>query len=86
MSCKGTDSGKLKNGGSRTVKTGMSRSMFDGCGWNRIHVSFVLNMTVSKIRKKTHSKEMFAKLIILIPVTYQLEDMGQRSCMPPLVR
>jgi len=86
MSCKGTDSGKLKNGGSRTVKTGMSRSMFDGCGWNRIHVSFVLNMTVSKIRKKTHSKETLMRLFMQIPALYHLEVRGQSICTPSPVR
>jgi len=71
MSCKGTDRGKLKNGGSRTVKTGMKRSMFDGGCWSRIHVSFVLNMMIREIRKKAHSKEMLARLIILIPAPYR---------------
>ena len=85
-SCNGTDRGKLKNGGSRTVKTGMSRSVFDGWCWNRIHVSFVLNMMVREMRKKAHSKEMLARLVILIPAPYQFEVMGQRSCVPPPVR
>lgn len=30
MSSKGTDKGKLRNGGSRTVKTGINRRRFDG--------------------------------------------------------
>ena len=83
---KGTDRGNLKNVGRRTVRTGMDSSRFDGWCWNRIHISFVLNMMVREIRKKIHSKEMLVGLIILILAPYQLEDMGQRSCMPPLVR
>ena len=86
MSCEGTGRGKLKNGGSRTVKTGMNRSVFDWWCRNRVHASLVLNMMVREVRKRTHSKEMLARHIILIPVPYQLEDMGQRSCMPPPVR
>jgi len=86
MSVKGTDKGKLKNVGRRTVRTGVDSSRFDGWCWNRIHISFVLSMMVREIRKKPHSKEMLARLIILIPAPYQLEDMGQRSCVPPPVR
>ncbi len=42
MSSGGTDRGKLSRVGSRTVKTGMDNSRFDGWGWNSFHASLVL--------------------------------------------
>lgn len=82
----GTGRGKWKNWGSRTVRTGMDRSRFDGWCWNRIHASFVLSMIERKVRKEIHSNRIIVRFVMLIPVPYQLLVMGQRSCVPSPVR
>ena len=82
ISSKGTYKGKLKNEGSRIVRTGIDSSRFDGWCWNRIHASFVLSIIVRNVRKKINSKEMFVRLVILIPPPYPLEVIGQNSCVP----
>jgi len=84
MSPKGTDRGKLKNVGRRTVRTGMDSSRFDGWCWKRIHISFVLSMMAKKARKKVHSMRMLVRLVMVIPTAYQLEVIGQRSCVAPV--
>ena len=86
ISSNGTDKGKPKNVGSRTVKTGMDRSRFDERCWNRTHASFALSMIVRDERKKVHSMRMFVKLAISNPIPYQWTVAGQSSCMPPPIR
>jgi len=64
MSAYGTDKGKWKKVGRRTVKTGMDRSRFDGWGWNRVQASFVLSMIVRQVRKRIHSRETLVRLFM----------------------
>ena len=63
-SSNGTDKGKLKKVGRRTVKTGMDSSRFDWWGWNRVQASFVLSMMVRQVRKRIHSKETLVRLFM----------------------
>jgi len=55
MSAKGTDKGKLRNVGRRTVRTDTDSVRFDGWYWNSNRASFVLNMIVMEVRKRIHS-------------------------------
>jgi len=86
MSVYGTDKGKWKKVGRRTVKTGMDRSRFDGWGWNRFQASFVLSMIVRQVRKRIHSKETLVRLFMQTPAPYHLEVKGQSICTPSPVR
>lgn len=86
MSVKGTDEGRLRNVGSRAVRTGMDSVMFDGWRWNSNRASFVLNMIVMDVRKRVYSMKMLVRLMNSTPKPYQSEAMGQSSCMPAPVR
>jgi len=84
MSAVGTASGKLRKVGRKAVVVGMNNSRFVRWGFSIIHASFVLNISVRDARKMIHSKEMFVRLDMLIPVPYQLVVRGQNICTPPV--
>ena len=62
----GTDMGKLRSVGRRTVKVGIDRSRFDRFGWKSVEASFVFAMIKKAVRKKIHSMVMLAKVVISI--------------------
>ena len=66
ISAEGTYWGKLRSVGRRTVKVGMDRSRFDGCGWRSVRASLVLSRIVKAVRKKIHSMVMLVRLVISI--------------------
>ena len=86
MSSSGTDRGKLNNVGSITAKIGTDRNRLDGWCWNSVHASLALSMIVRDARKRIHSMRMLVRLVILIPMPYQLRVIGHNSCMPPPIR
>jgi len=86
ISPNGTDSGKLSTVGIITVKIGIDSNRFEGCCWNSVHASFVLSIIVRDVRKKVHSIRTLVRLVILIPIPYQLRVAGHNSCMPPPTR
>ena len=62
----GTDMGKLRSVGRRTVKVGIDRSRFDRFGWKSVEASFVLGKIVKAVRRKIHSMVMLVRLVISI--------------------
>ena len=64
ISAGGTYWGKLRSVGRRTVKVGMDRSRFDGCGWKSVEASFVFCMIKKDVRKRIHSIVMLVRLVI----------------------
>ena len=66
ISAGGTYAGKLRNVGRRTVKVGMDKSRFDGCGWKSVCASLVLSRIVKAVRKNTHSMVMLVRLVTSI--------------------
>lgn len=60
----GTDIGKLRSVGRRTVKAGIERSRFDRCGWKSVEASFVFAMIKKDVRKRIHSMVMLVRLVI----------------------
>jgi len=81
---RGTCKGKLRSVGRRTVRTGMTRIMFDGCCWNSSHASFVLNNIAVEVRKRVHSMRMLVRLVISMPSPYQLVVIGHSNCVQPV--
>ena len=84
MSAGETYRGKLRSVGRRTVRTGMARSMFDGCCRSSSHASLVLNSIAVDARKRPHSIRMLVRLVISMPRPYQLVVRGHGVCVVPV--
>ena len=67
-SSRGTWVGKLRRAGSKTAKRGVDRSRFEGWRRKRSQMSFVFNINTMEMRKRPHSRSMFGRLVILMPV------------------
>ena len=83
-SSNGTYRGKDRRVGRRTVRIGIERTIFDGRRCARRCRSFVFNSTVREMRKSSNSRIIFVKLVMGMPVPYQLEVSGQNSCVVPV--
>lgn len=85
-SSNGTERGKWRNEGSKTVKMGTERDRCDRWPFSSFCMSFVLSITAIATRKLLHSKMMLVGLSIGIPRPYQADVIGQSIWIPPPVR
>lgn len=90
-SSRGTERGKWRNEGSKTVKVGTERDRCDSVPFSSFCMSFVLSITAPATRKLLNSRMMLVWLSMQIGRPYHVEVMGQRSwapciCAPPVMK
>lgn len=79
MSSKGTERGKCRNEGSKTVKVGKKIDKVSFWGFSSFRRSLVFSITVIATRKLLHSRMMLVLLKTLIGKPYVVEVTGQKS-------